>query len=512
MSRESNHKVNAELFSLEPTALLEFFVVYYDYVNRPEEKLYIHGGTNGINGSVWWQGQEYAPFPIQSSGFEAKGDGSLPRPKLMVSNQDFFMSNLIRRYDNLIGAKVVRKRTFVKFLDNRNFPDSKHPYGGQDVNAGLEDQVFYILRKSAENKSIVEFELASPLELENVTFPKRIVMARYCSFHYRGVGCRYSGPPIADENDARISSPTDVRNGLIKRKYNKAGLVLPTNTDTFISGIKSVTAAADTSESVVSNISIDNADNFYLEFLGFFKVGKGQAGEYIFGVDNDDSVEFVLNNEIVVKDYGSAVQDGSKPKWSGRVEYLSEGYHRLLIRFAESTGAQGLTLYYKTPNSANMSLDVNSASWVVLPASRLYYDIDEVGKLVAGQNFSSNISLSKTVSLNQSSLGSGVTIDRGRWTTKTDYKIGDFVYVENHNVKIPKDNINAIPNWEPLHKIYVCLKDHISSNVNAPYLNKTFWVADQCSKTLGGCKLRFGREASLPFGGFPGTEEYSING
>lgn len=90
----------------------------------------------------------------------------------MVSNQDFFMSNLIRRYDNLIGAKVVRKRTFVKFLDNRNFPDNKHPYGGQDINAGLEDQVFYILRKSAENKSVVEFELASPLELENVTFPK----------------------------------------------------------------------------------------------------------------------------------------------------------------------------------------------------------------------------------------------------------------------------------------------------------------------------------------------------
>lgn len=510
MSRESNHKVNAELFSLEPTALLEFFVIYYDYVNRPDEKLYIHGGTNGINGSVWWQGQEYSPFPIQSSGFESKGDGSLPRPKLMVSNQDFFMSNLIRRYDNLIGAKIVRKRTFVKFLDNKNFSGSVHPYGSADPSAGLEDQVFYILRKSSENRSIVEFELASPLELDNVTFPKRIVMARYCSFHYRGIGCRYSGPPIADENDVKISSPTDVRNGLIKRRYDKAGLVLPTNTATFISGISSVTTAT---ESVVSNISVDNEDNFYLEFLGFFKVGKGQAGEYIFGVNNDESVEFILNNNIIVKDYGPGPQDpASKPKWSGRVEYLSEGYHRLLIRYAESTGAQGLALYYKTPNSANMSLAVDSASWVALPASRFYYDIDEVGKLATNQNFSSNISLSRTVSLNQSSLGDGVTIDRGRWVTKSNYKVGDFVYVENHNVKIPKDNINAIPNWEPLQKIYICLKDHTSSPTNAPYLNKTLWVADQCSKTLSGCKLRFGREASLPFGGFPGTEEYSING
>jgi lambda family phage minor tail protein L len=69
MSRDSNHKVNTALFSLEPSALLEFFVIYYDYVNFPDEKLYIHGGTNGIEGSVYWQGEEYAPFPIQSSGF-----------------------------------------------------------------------------------------------------------------------------------------------------------------------------------------------------------------------------------------------------------------------------------------------------------------------------------------------------------------------------------------------------------------------------------------------------------
>ena len=120
MSRASSQKVNAELFSLEPTAMLEFFVIYYDYINAPDDKLYVHGGTNGINGSIYWQGVEYLPFPIQSSGFETKGDGSLPRPKLAISNQDFFVSNLIRRYNNLVGAKIVRKRTFVKFLDNVN--------------------------------------------------------------------------------------------------------------------------------------------------------------------------------------------------------------------------------------------------------------------------------------------------------------------------------------------------------------------------------------------------------
>jgi phage-related protein len=56
------------------------------------------------------------------------------------------------------------------------------------------------------------------------------------------------------------------------------------------------------------------------------------------------------------------------------------------------------------------------------------------------------------------------------------------------------------------------LKNHTSAPNKDPFFNKEHWVADQCSKTLTGCKMRFGNEGSLPFGGFPGTEEYSING
>jgi phage-related protein len=94
---------------------------------------------------------------------------------------------------------------------------------------------------------------------------------------------------------------------------------------------------------------------------------------------------------------------------------------------------------------------------------------------------------------------------------KTEYRVGDFVYLENFNVKVPKQDINAIPNWEPLYKVYVCIKDHTSSSNNHPFFNKVYWLADQCSRTLTGCSFRFGKQSALPFGGFPGTEEYSIN-
>ena len=499
MSRASSQKVNAELFSLEPTAMLEFFVIYYDYVNTPDDKLYIHGGTNGIEGSIYWQGQEYVPFPIQSSGFESKGDGSLPRPKLAVSNQDFFISNLIRRYSNLVGAKVVRKRTFVKFLDNQNFSDGKNPYGSADSTAGLEDQVFYILRRASESRAIVEFELASPLELENVNFPKRTVMSRYCSFHYRGNGCRYLGPPVADENNAVLTKAIDFKTGLLRRRYSTSDSVEPSNTADFTSKIAAGTFQQ---EDVVSTVAPYSGDNYYHEFIGYFKVDSGEAGEYSFGVDPDDAAELFVNGQVIAGDYGGGTQNGSQPQGTTGTTFLQEGYHRILIRFYEKTGTQGLTLYYKVPSSS-------TPSWTSIPTSRYYYDIAESGTLTSSQRFYSTLQLNAWVQLSNNALKN--SLDRGKWIPNATYRVGDFVYVENSNIKVSKTDINDSPNWEPLHRVYVCIENHISSTSRNPSFNRQYWIADQCSKTIDGCKLRFGAESCLPFGGFTGTEEYSIS-
>ena len=501
MSRASNQKINAELFSLEPTALLEFFVIYYDYINKPDDKLYIHGGANGINGSIYWQNVEYLPFPIQSSGFESKGDGSLPRPKLTISNQDFFVSNLIRRYNNLVGAKVVRKRTFVKFLDNQNFSEGKNPYGSADATAGLEDQVFFILRRASENRAIVEFELASPLELDNVTFPKRSVMARYCGFHYRGNGCRYMGPPVADENDMRLRKALDIKSGLIRRYYTGAGATAPTNTSTFTS----IVAAATTfnSESVQTTTTIEAADNTATEFIGYFKVNADEAGVYGFGVDPDDSAELFINGTLVASDYGPGAQDGSAPKGTQGQISLSAGYHRIFIRHYEKDTAQGLTLYYKPPPITS------SSTWEAVPASRFYYDALEQNTLTSSQRFFTSSQLSSWTSLNNNAINGGT--NKGRWQNGSVYQVGEYVYIENNNIKVAKKNINEIPNWTPLLKFYICIKSHTASGGKHPSFNKEYWACDQCSKTIDGCKLRFGSQDHLPFGGFPGTEEYSIS-
>ena len=48
-----------------------------------------------------------------------------------------------------------------------------------------------LIAKISENKYFIEFELVSPLEVENYKLPARIMIANYCPWKYRGIGCRY---------------------------------------------------------------------------------------------------------------------------------------------------------------------------------------------------------------------------------------------------------------------------------------------------------------------------------
>ena len=194
-----------ESFNVQPTALLEFFEVFYDRQN-PSASYTIHGGANGINSAIVWQGRSYNPIPITASGFEVNGDGTLPRPKLKIYNKDFFISGLCRSHNNLLNAKVIRRRVYTRFLDDINFQEGTNPYGMADPNAGIPDEIFFISRKIEENREYVNFELVTALELENINFPGRTILSRYCPFNYRGNGCRYIGKPVADELNKTFTS------------------------------------------------------------------------------------------------------------------------------------------------------------------------------------------------------------------------------------------------------------------------------------------------------------------
>lgn len=157
-----------------------------------------HAGTNELQQHVIWQGAEYVALPIEAEGFDINSKGALPRPKLRLANIDGLFSAAVRQSDDLIGCVLTRKRTFAKYLDAVNFP------GGVNANADpgqyLIDDIWFIDQKVAENRYVVEWELASAFDLQGVMLPYRQIIQNSCPWKYRGGECGWTGGYV-DTND-----------------------------------------------------------------------------------------------------------------------------------------------------------------------------------------------------------------------------------------------------------------------------------------------------------------------
>lgn len=191
--------INREATSLTPSTLLNLFIVDASFLGGPT--LYFYDGSNNNFKPVTFNGQNYTPWPCKLQGFDIDGKGSLPRPKLTLANLNGFISSYLLQNNNLIGANFIRRRVFARFIDAANFPDNVNPYGVPDPSAAYPDDIFFINRKVIENKEIVEFEVVTTLEIDNVQLPRRQILATVCPFKYRNSSCGYVGAPIADKNN-----------------------------------------------------------------------------------------------------------------------------------------------------------------------------------------------------------------------------------------------------------------------------------------------------------------------
>lgn len=168
------------------------------------------------SGPIFWQGQQYDPWPIECDGF-VRNSAQPASPTLRVSNIDASITALCLAFDDLVGAKLIRRQTLAQYLDASNF-GGVNPTA--DPNEHFPDEIWYIERKSAENNETVEFELASAADLNGQQLPGRQIIPNACGWilrgGYRGPYCGYAGPPVADINDQPTSDPSkDVCGGRI---------------------------------------------------------------------------------------------------------------------------------------------------------------------------------------------------------------------------------------------------------------------------------------------------------
>lgn len=199
--------IQTELQTLAPSALIELFVIDtrdIDPVNG--DLFYFHCGTNKYGSNIFWQGIEYIALPIETEGFDINTQGKLPKPKLRLANVQGIFSALVRELDDLIGAKIIRKRTFGRFLDAKNFPNGNSQ---ADPNQQFPDDLWFIDRKTSETRYVIEWELASAYDLQGVKLPRRQIIQNSCQWHYRDGNCGYTGSFFDKANQSTLDVTKD---------------------------------------------------------------------------------------------------------------------------------------------------------------------------------------------------------------------------------------------------------------------------------------------------------------
>lgn len=191
-----NEKINAQAERLEPTALMQFYTI--DATVLGGGTIHLTPYVEGLMQDIWWQGVRYSAYPVEFSPLEFKGQGTLPRPSIKFANVLGTFSGLALGFNNLIGATIIRKRTFAQYLDGQP---------GADPTAAIPDDIFEVDRKSHEDRNWIEFELASALEVEGVMLPRRQIISSVCAWIYRSPECGFvENRAVATKDDVPFAS------------------------------------------------------------------------------------------------------------------------------------------------------------------------------------------------------------------------------------------------------------------------------------------------------------------
>lgn len=173
-----------ELLAITGSLSIEDEVELYQLDLNPIGFAVVHYFTpsSQSGASLWHDGNEYVPRPIQVKGFGKSSGESPPEPTIVMSNIDAGGTALVQEYDDLLGVKITRLITFGQFLD-------KLPNG--DVNPNADPfatqipEIWYIDQKTGDTPEAITWRLASALDLNGKKVPARLVLKDICLRTYR---------------------------------------------------------------------------------------------------------------------------------------------------------------------------------------------------------------------------------------------------------------------------------------------------------------------------------------
>lgn len=120
--------IRNEVQKLEPSAKIRLFELDASSITGDVEILRFHPYNQ--EEPIYWQGNEYVPFPVMIEGLEKTGDRP-PSPVVSVGNLGGMITQMCLVADDLIGAKLIVRTTLKRFLDAENFPTDGMGGGGE---------------------------------------------------------------------------------------------------------------------------------------------------------------------------------------------------------------------------------------------------------------------------------------------------------------------------------------------------------------------------------------------
>ena len=412
----------------------------------------------------------YEPLPIAATNFERTTKGQIPTPELTVSNIFGAWSDLIEDLDDLIGARIVRRRTLVKHLVGQS---------SENLDSYFPSDIFYIERKIREDNISITFALASPLDLEGLQLPKRIVTQNYCIWKYRGDECGYSGPPVADSFNrdldgagdaadeaytdalaARNQAQADLRKAVATKAEKKAAMDNACGANA---------AAVETKGGFVES----NRNDMYFALPNFVNGEEGNETIMIVwqggNVTGQDGTGYRADSKRMTTPHDSY---GTGPLYA--VQRWEEFYPGIYYVVAEEK------LDVSGRNSATFALNPNAGTgeedqfFAVFNGSEV--TLTETGEYRLGSQTTTEIHPVYQVDRLDLSACNQATIDYNNAVTA------------KNAAKVVLDNAQV-------------LLDTAAANLSD---NSVLFTKDVCGKQLSSCRLRFSGQ-DLPFGGFPGA-------
>lgn len=164
-----------------------------------------------VRSAVVFQGQTYFPLDIEAKGFEVKGEGQLPRPKITLNSQETTIHTAVNTYDDLIGCVIYRKKTYSKYLDGEPLADA---------NAEFPIDIYTVERKTSQNQERITFELSAYMDFQGKKIPGRLCIRDTCthryrifidgSFDYTNATCPYDGSNYWTREGVTTTSGNDI--------------------------------------------------------------------------------------------------------------------------------------------------------------------------------------------------------------------------------------------------------------------------------------------------------------